>query len=135
LSRSQTVARQNLPAPCGTGGVAGGGLSPRGPRAAQAELPTTKCKSALQTSSFLHTFLHVRTQSRPARDAWPGTPCRRIGQRSLRVRPSTCRRRILTRSTPSPASKHPKHTTNKPNTTKAETGRHLPSGAPALFPE
>lgn len=32
-------------------------------------------------------------------------------------------------------SKHPKHTTNQPTTTKAETGRHLPSGAPALFPE
>jgi hypothetical protein len=30
-----------------------GGLSPRGPPAAQAELPTTKCKSALQTGQSI----------------------------------------------------------------------------------
>lgn len=65
-------------------------------------------------------FSHVRTHSRPPRDARPGTPCRRIWQRSLRVRPSTCRRRILTRSPPSPAFKTPQ-THNKQ--TKYHKGR------------
>lgn len=36
---------------------------------------------------------------------------------------------------PSSSALKTSQTHNKPNTTKAETGRHLPSGAPALFPE
>lgn len=100
-----------------------GGLSPRGPPAAQAELLTAKRKSALQTGqSIPPPHLSPTCELTPGHQEMLGQahPEGGFGKGVLRVRPSTCRRRILTRSTPLPSFKTPQ-THNKQ--TKYHKGR------------